>query len=1038
MNLSGPFIRRPVMTTLVMFAILFFGIVSYMKIPVSALPSISYPTITVKVEYPGATPETMANFVAAPLETELLMAEGMRVLTSTNAYSQTTIVCEFYLNIDINTAIQEVQEAINRAQGSLPRDLPQNPEYYKTNPTDSPIIFICLNSSYISKTKLFEYGSSMLGRQLGTIEGVAEIISYGNEFAVRVDVDPQELSSRNISLKEVAEALNNANPDLPTGKLYGPTQSMVVSSQGQIKKAESYNSVIIKTVDGNPVRISDIGNAYSGIKSNKITMNWWAEEEVKGFCVLAVKKMDGFNTVKVSEEIMALVEEFKKQIPASIDVFIPYKQSYWIHEAVDDVRNTLLIAFLLVVIVIFIYLGKIKNTVIPIITLPITLSGTFLCMYLLGYSENILSMSALTLSIGFLVDDAIVVLENIVRWAQKGHSPYKASLNGSEQISTTIFSISLCLAIVFVPLIFMGGLIGRIFHEFSMVIFIAILFSGFISLTLTPMLCSRFISSYEEKKASYLERFGNRLNESLLTLYRPLLKWTLKHSLKVFGVGIVIILVTGVLFIFLPRSFLPHHDLGVVQCFGIASQGTSPKKMLELVNPVLQELDKSPYVDSIGQINSFPNDNEALFFLNLIARDKRPGILELIKEFQKTVGKYDDLMIVMKPFPLINLQVGSSAAGRANYQYVLRGLESSELYASAEKLMSAMKASGLFAQVSSDMQNTSPTVDIQMLRDEAYLYGGLTPRDIEEGFKYAYGEVYTSRINTALAQYYVVMQVQPKYNQFSNQFGLVYLQNSAQEAVSLDSVTQAKIKAAPLTVNHLDGVTAVIISFDMEKGVALSKGVEKLSILKNEILPESVTANLIGNTAAFEKAFNQLWWLLIVALLCIYLVLGILYEDFLLPLAALSAIPTGALGALLTLLIFNETLSLYAFIGIVMLLGIVMKNGILIVEFAVELMQKEGASSREAAFKACMIRFRPILMTTLAAIMGAIPIAIGFGGTIAQGREPLGMVIVGGLAFSQFTTLFITPVSFILIERLDRFIKSKTTIFTNKEIETEE
>lgn len=1031
MNVSSPFIKRPVMTSLVMLALTVLGLTCYKLLPVSSIPSLSLPTIEVSTSYPGASADEMARLISSPLERQFMLMQGIQVVASTNTYESSTIVLEFHLDVDINVAAQETEEAINKALAELPRDLPQNPTYIKTNPSDTPVTYLVVHSDTMSAAELYEYGYTFLGQQLGTVNGVADIAIFGYPYAVRVKVDPEALAAKDITLAEVAKVINDENPDLPTGKFYGPFKSIETVSDGQIFKAEKYNSLIIKYQDEAPVRVRDIGYAEASIQNDKQDFRWITKQDEEAVVVLPIYRQNNFNTVEVCDNVAALAEKLATQLPGSIKLDIPYSQAKWIRQAIVDVEITLLAAFCLVVVVIFVYLGKFRNSIIPIISLPITMTGTFILMYLFGYSLDILSLSAFTLSIGFLVDDAIVVLENIVRWIQGGETPYQGALKGSKQICLTVISISLSLAAVFIPILLLQGFIGRIFHEFAAVILIAILFSGFISLTLTPMLCSRFIPKYTEEKRGWFEKHSERLNEFLVKLYKRPLHWVLKHRFTTLCLAVLSIGVSGYLFYVIPRSFLPPTDLGIVQMFVEAQEGTSPERMLQYLESLTKMTIKNPYVFTMARIDSYPTDNQAVAFINLVDRDKRPDIWTFMRHLEEQyVEELIGVRVAMKAYPLINLQIGNMEASKAQYQFLLQSLDEKKLYESATKLIDKMKESTEFGNVSSDQEAHSPSLKINFLRDQAHSYGNLNAKDIENALQYAYGETYISKINRPENMYYVILEAENKYQIDPSKLSTLYLGQNG--PVAIDSVIETEHSTAPLTVNHTNALTSVTISFDVAPGVPLSEALLKLQQEAQDTLPASVMGLMAGETKAFEKTSKELVLLLLLAVFVIYIILGILYENFLHPFTALSAVPIAAFGGLLTLIVFKQSLSIYAFIGIIMLLGIVMKNGILVIEFALEEMQS-GKNAIDAAFSACVVRFRPILMTTLAAMMGAVPIALGIGGTVAEGRSPLGLVIVGGLIFSQAVTLFITPVIFVVMTEFHDFINSKTELFKHKE-----
>lgn len=1031
MSLSSPFIKRPVMTSLVMLALVAFGAGIYPLLPVASIPTMESPVITVTTNYPGASPEVIARTVSSPLERQFIIMEGIQVVTSANTYETSTITLQFHLDVNIDVAAQETLEAINQAQGELPDDLPQLPTYTKSNPTDTPAIYLVVHSDTVRGSDLYDYGYNLLGQQMGTIDGVADIDIYGQPYAVRVEVDPEKLAAKNITLTEVTNRINEENPDQPTGKFYGPNRSIPTITYGQVPRADGYGNLIIKYVDGDPVRVNDIGYAYDSLQNNKMQFRWVTKESTDDVIVLAIYRSLGYNTVELCNNVIAKAHELAPQLPAAIKMDIPFSLSWWILQSVDEVKMTLGIAFLLVILVIFFYLGKVRNSIIPLITLPITLTGTLILMYFCGYSIDILSLSAFTLAIGFLIDDAIVVLENIVRWIQGGEKPFDAALKGSAQISTTILSISLSLGAVFIPLLFMSGSVGDIFHEFAGVMLIAILFSGFISLTLTPMLCSRFVPPYSDQDHPWLERVSDRLNAFMLRLYNRPLKWALRHKFFILLIACSSLIFSGIILKVIPRSFLPPSDLGVAQCFAQAELGTSPERMKEFMDEITKICMASPYVDTLAFMSGTPTDAEALFFLNLVGPKERPDIWTIMDELTEKIMTHTvGVDVMMKAFPLINLQVGGQDQGRAQFQYIMQGFTTDELNHKGGEFVEYLQSQTEFMHVSSDLQANSPTYSINILRDQAHSYTNLNALDIEQALQYAYGEAYISKINDPDDMYYVIVEVAPDF--LANPTGLnkLYLGNGEQQT-AIRAVIDGENTTGPLTVNHINALPSITMSFDVNPDVPLSEALDKLESLADEHLPEDVIHYMAGSTADFEKSNRQLMILLAVAIFIIYLILGILYENYLHPFTALVSVPLAAIGGLLTLLVFGESLSVYAFIGLIMLMGIVMKNGIIVIDFALEEMEK-GLSPLEAAYNAATIRFRPIVMTTLSAMMGAVPVALGIGGTVAKGRAPLGMVIVGGLIFSQLVTLFIIPVTYVYICQLQNFITSRTAFFRDK------
>lgn len=1039
MNLSKPFIIRPVFTTLVMVSLVVFGILSFKTLPVASIPAMEYPTILVTTNYPGASPELMATLISAPLERQFMLMQGIQFAASTNTYETSQIVLTFHLDVDINIAAQETEQAIQMALAQLPKNLPQNPTYTKFNPSDTPILYLVAYSPSVSPWTLYDYGYSFLGQQLGTVEGISEIQTYGFPYAVRVQVNPQALAAMNVSLEEVSKAIDSGNPQQPTGKFYNKISSIGINTNGQLPQAKDYENVIVKYQDGSPVYLKDVAIITDNLQNNKQQFFWSTKDYPEGvpLVFLSLYRQLGYNTVEACTKVEALIDRLAPQIPGGIMIDIPFTLSKWILEAVADVEFTLIVAFLLVVLVVYVYLGRARNSIIPLISLPITILSTFIIMRLFDYSLDIMSLSALTLSIGFLIDDAIVVLENIVRFAETEKlTPFQAAIKGSKQIVMVVVAISLCLSVVFVPMLFLQGAVGQIFHEFAAVIIIAVLFSGFISLSLTPMLSSRFLAHYDDGNLTKMEKFSAWLNDLMISTYKPMLSFAIKHKFMVLMLSSLSIIFSIILFAVMPQEFLPPDDLGAIQAFVSAKEGTSPEKMREYMKKLQLIAIQNPAVRTSAAISGNPTDAQSLFFMNLLDRSERKDIWSVMKELDKAFAAVDDVVVIQKSFPLINLQIGGAESGKAQNQFLLQSFDQKTLYDTAEKLLEALSTSSSLKNVGSDFRPNSPTLNIDLLRPQSHSFGNITASQIESALMYAYGETYISKINVPQNMYYVILEVEDKFLSGPGSTSSLYLANNNKtpnDQVAIDSVITKKMSTSPEMINHVNALTSVTISFDPAEGVALSDAIAVVQKIANDTVPETVVHQLVGNTASFQQTIKQFLKLVILSIFVIYIILGILYENFLSPITALSAIPVALLGGLLTLLVCGEIISIYALIGLIMLLGIVMKNGILIIDFALEIMEEKKVSATEAAFEACVLRFRPILMTTIAAMMGALPIALGIGGTIAEGRAPLGIAVVGGLIFAQAVTLFLTPVVFIYIQQLHTHFTTHYHLFKPKE-----
>lgn len=1025
MNISEPFIRRPVMTTLVMLTFAFFGFIAFRFLPMSDMPDVEFPAIMVTVTYPGADPLTIANNVVSPLEKQFTTLTGIQTISSSSKTGGGSIILLFNLDRDIDSAATDVLTAINAASAQLPQDLPYAPTFTKVNPTSTPILFFAVTSDTLPAAELYTYADSILGERLNIIDGVSQIEAYGSSYAVRIQVDPQKLAARGIGLDEFGQAIQNANVYLPTGTFFGQKTEYTINCAGQLTKGEDYVNLIIKNENGLITRLGDVANALDSLWNDKYYIRYLNKDTDQPMVGLAVQKQSGANTVETIKRIKEKLPTLLSEIPSSIQVLSIYDQSDYIAESVSDVETTLLIALVLVVLVIFVYLGKPVNTIIPSTAIPISILGAFIVMYLLGYSLDIFSLLSITLAIGFLVDDAIVVLENIARHVEEGSDRFDASLNGSKQIAFTILSMTSSLCAIFIPLLFMGGMVGRILHEFAVTFITAILISGMVSLSLTPMLCSRFISSYRvDKQLNKVERFSAWLNQSLLNRYQPTLSWALTHKGIVFFSAILSLVGSLFLFATLPKDFLPNDDIGWIQGFAQSPDGTSPFETANLAKQLGHIAIQNPAVEQLVTLGAAQQDNQTLFYLRLKDIHKRPPMTEVVKSLNADfLEKMIGVQIFLKPIPLVNLQVGAQAS-KAAYQYTLQSLDSKTLYESAIALQEKMTTLKEITSVSSDMDINQPQLHLEINRDKASIYG-ITAQQIEQTLSLAYASINLSPINEPENQYYVIMETTPPFYSDPSMLSQLWLHSSKGDLVPFNEVVTAKETVGPLTVNHINGLPAVNLSFDLVEDVALETGIAAIEAASADILPPSIFGTIQGAADIFKKSFQSLNFLLVITIFVVYIILGILYENFFHPITVMSTLPPAALGGLLTLLILGYSLSLYAFVGLIMLLGIVMKNGIIMIDFANEAVEKGDKTPHEAIFDACSKRFRPIIMTTFAAIMGALPIALGLGGITAYARKPLGVVIVGGLIFSQILTLYLTPVTYLYVETFREKLKKK-------------
>jgi len=1018
MTTSELFIRRPVMTTLVMGGILIFGGMAYRRLPVSDLPNVDFPTIQVSASLPGANPDTMASSVATPLEKEFSTIAGVDSMSSSSSLGNTSIVLQFALDRDLDAAAQDVQSAISRASRQLPQDMPTPPTYQKVNPADQPILYLALTSPTLPLYELDEYGQTMMAQRISTISGVAQVQVYGSQkYAVRIRLDPRALATRGIGIDEVSRAVQSANVNLPSGILYGPERAYTLQAHGQLTRAVAYRPLVVAYRDGRPVRLDEIGSVWDSVENDK-TAAWYVDQRA---VVLAIQRQPGTNTVKVAEAVRELLPTFERQLPASASLAVLFDRSVSIHESVQDVKLTLLITLCLVVIVIFLFLRNLSATAIPSLAMPMSIVGTFAVMQLLDYSVDNLSLMALTLSVGFVVDDAIVMLENIVRHMEMGKPPMQAALDGSREIGFTIVSMTLSLAAVFIPVLFMGGIVGRLFREFAVTIGVAVLISGFVALTLTPMLSSRFIRPPRDVEHHALYNFFERFFARMLRVYDVGLTWSLRHRWTMILLTVVITALTVVLFIAVPKGFIPSQDIG--QIFGQveAIEGISFDAMVQHQLQVADILRADPNVEafmsSAGGRGGFGASNTGFFFARLRPRSEREMTAdEVVLSLRPKLSQIPGIRVYIQSPPAI--QVGGRRSA-AQYQVTLTGPDTGELYEAAPRLEDELRASPMLVDVATDLKLKNPQIDIDIDRDRAAAVG-VTALAIEEALYTAYGSRQISTIFAPNNQYRVIMELDPAYQTDILDLSLLYVRSDTGDLVPLDSLVRVTPGLGPLTVNHSGQVPAVTLSFNLAEGVSLGQATAEVERLARMTLPATISTSFQGTAQAFQSSMQGLGLLLAVAILVIYLVLGILYESFIHPITILSALPLAGAGALATLLLFGVDLNIYAFVGVIMLVGLVKKNGIIMIDFALEA-QRDGRSATEAIHEACVVRFRPIMMTTMAAFFGTLPIALGIGAG-AEARQPLGLAVVGGLVVSQSLTLFVTPVVYTYMDTLQSWL----------------
>jgi HAE1 family hydrophobic/amphiphilic exporter-1 len=1048
-SLSEPFIKRPVMTLLVYLTVVAFGVYSYIEMPVSDLPTVDYPVIQVTASYPGASPEVMANNIAAPLEQQFLQIPGIDLVTSNNSLGYTKLVLQFHLDKSIDGAASDVQAAINAAGGSLPVDLPAPPTFQKINPNDYPVIFMGVISYTMTSGDLYDYAFTQLAQRLQTVPGVASVGTYGSPRAVRIEVDPHKLYTRGLTFDEIANAVKQGSSLQSAGEIKGDKIQLVVKPQTQLTHAADYANLIIAYKGGAPIRLGDVADCVDNLQNEDFKMEYWSPLIKPGSVgvVLAVTKAAGANSVEVADGVKALLPQIQKTLPSSMQVLTIYDRAVSIRNSVRDVETTLLIAFVLVVLVVFVFLGRVADTMIPVLALPMSLLMTFIVMYVLGYTLDNLSLMALTLSVGFLIDDAIVFLENMVRRMEAGEDVWTAVFNGAQEISFTILAMTLSLASVFIPLIGMGGLMGRVFREFGVTIIVVIIASGVVSLTLTPMMCSRVLKSHKPEDMTPMEKVAHTVEGKILGVYGPMLTYAIRHwyfsvlAYVVCGIGVVWFALN------VPKSFLPVGDSGLIFGVWLTDTDTSPTQMKKYQDAAVLAVSHNPHVLGVVTATGFSqrtNSNQGIMFVALDNSKPRPPITQVTNDIKAQLAKIPGVIPAIRPRPTLNISVGAVSNTQGQYAYLMSGLDKQKVYASAFALMNAMRQSNLFSLVNSDYYPDNRQLEINVNRDQASGYG-VPATNMAQTISAAYSQNYSYLIKSDYLQYWVIVEASPQYRQRQGNLNEIYFdsllnqspQYNTSDVQALDNslvpfstVAASNVTLGPLSVNHFNGFTAVTIFYDLKSGVGIGQATDFVEKTADRLVPPDIMRGFQGDALVFQQTAVTMAEMFLVALFVMYVILGILYESYIHPLTVLSSLPVALVGGLGALWLAGSELSLYGWIGLFMLVGLVKKNGIMMIDFAIA-RQLEGRTPPEAVHEACMERFRPIIMTTLAAFFGALPLVLGFGADAAS-RFPLGLTICGGLMVSQLVTLFVTPVTYLGFEWVQVHVLDRTPFFARR------
>jgi len=1025
MNISSPFVRRPVMTLLLTVGVVLSGMLGYVELPVNDLPNVDFPTIQVSANLPGANAETMAAAVATPLEKEFGTIPGVTSISSTSSLGTSSITLQFDLDRDIDAAAQDVQSAIAKAGRSLPPEMPSPPSYRKVNPSDFPILLLALKSDTLPIYEVNEYGETFLAQRMSQVKGVAQVTVYGQQKkAVRVQVDPDLLAGRGVGIDEVSTALKDSNVNLPTGTFQGRKQAFNIQATGQLTKAAEYRPVIVAYRNGSPVRLSELANVTDGVENDRVAAVYSERTkdgqvgDLSRSIVLGVQRQPGANTVEVAADIRALLPSFQAQLPPSVELTVQTDRSVAIRESIRDVQLTLLFAFALVVLVIFAFLRNLRATLIPSLALPVSIVATFGVMQMLGYTLNNMTLLALTLAVGFVVDDAIVMLENVIRHLDMGKTPLRAALDGSAEVGFTIVSMTVSLIAVFIPVLFLSGMVGRLLREFAVTITVAIVVSGAVSVTLTPMLCALLLKGAHGVRHGWLYRATEWAFDAVLAVYAFTLRLTLRLRLPVLLGSFAFVAGTAYYLVALPKGFLPSEDTGQISCTTEGPDDASFQGMMEAQARVAEIIRQDENVDAmsstVGAVGSTASANGGRINIRLVPRKKRSlSADQVIVRLRKKVADVPGIKVYFQNPPPIRI---GGRPTKSQYQFTLQGPDSAALYDGASELEARMKTMDKLVEVTSDLQLRSPQLNVRIDRDRATALG-ISARQIEDSLANAYGTRQVSTIYAPNNEYQVILEVKPEFRENPTLLSRLHVRSESGVLVPMDSLVSVSRGVSPLTVNHSGQLPSVTLSFDLRPGVSLGDALAEVEAAAREELPPTVSTGFQGTAQEFQKSARGLGLLLLAAVVVIYLVMGMLYESLVRPITILSGLPSAGVGALFTLALFESELNLYSMVGLILLIGIVKKNAIMMIDFAMDAERARSKSAREAIYEASLVRFRPIMMTTLCALLGALPIALGLGAG-AESRKPLGLAVVGGLLVSQALTLYLTPVYYIYLDKL--------------------